>query len=305
MPVTPNNSIIPFIFFGNYFYGFCTIGLSIEASLQQRTPLPAWLFYVLIFTATVFYYTKAYVTESTAATSNVRTLWYIRNRRLVKRSQVLMIGVFAMGVIWVTVAYWQQIWHMPWLHWALLFVFPAVAGLYYGIDTRLIGNYNLRQVGWLKPFVIGFTWAGMVTIYPILFYKLSKGESYEPSLISTFLFIKNFMFVTVLCIMFDIKDYAMDYNQQLKTFVVNTGLRKTIFYIIIPLCALGLGSFWYYGFTHQFSLMKIALNTVPFVLLIIVAYSLHNRRSILYYLTIIDGLMLVKAICGSVAMIYF
>jgi hypothetical protein len=36
-----------------------------------------------------------------------------------------------------------------------------------------------------------------------------------------------------------------------------------------------------------------------------VAYSLSRRRPIIYYLVIIDGLMLVKAICGSVAMIWF
>ncbi len=157
----------------------------------------------------------------------------------------------------------------------------------------------------LKPFVIGFIWAGLVTVYPVLFHQAVKGLDYIPTAIGSLLFLKNFMFVTVLCIMFDIKDYAMDYNQQIKTFVVNNGLRKTIFYIIIPLCIIGLGVFLAYGTTHQFSLMKILLNTIPFVLLIIVAYSMHSRRSILYYLGVIDGLMLVKAVCGSIAMIYF
>jgi 4-hydroxybenzoate polyprenyltransferase len=180
-----------------------------------------------------------------------------------------------------------------------------VAALYYGINNKNFGRFNLRKVGWLKPFVIGFTWAGFVTIYPALLYNIERSAEYIPSIRTVLLFIKNFMFVSVLCILFDIKDYATDANHQLKTFVVKVGLRKTIFYIIIPLSAIGLGSFLVYAAIQQFSIPKMLLNTIPFILLITVAYSLSRRKSILYYLIIIDGLMLVKAICGSIAMICF
>lgn len=104
--------------------------------------------------------------------------------------------------------------------------------------------------------------------------------------------------------MFDIKDYAADHNRQLKTFVVKAGLRKTIFMILIPLCLLGLTSFIFYGIIRQFSLLKISLNVIPFIALIAVAYSMHRRKSIFYYLIVIDGLMLVKAVCGITAMTF-
>ena len=190
------------------------------------------------------------------------------------------------------------------LQWALILIFPLVAIFYYGLNTRL-GKYNIRSIGWLKPFTIGFIWAGLVTVYPVIFYDLIHKSNYSLNPIGIFLFIKNFMFVSVLCIMFDIKDYAMDYNAQLKTFVVKIGLRRTIFQIIIPLCIIGLASFLFYGIQRNFHWMKLLLNVIPFILLIVVAYSLHNRRSVLYYLIIIDGLMLVKAICGSLGMIFF
>jgi len=161
------------------------------------------------------------------------------------------------------------------------------------------------RIGWLKPFFIGFTWAGFVTIYPVLLYNIEELRDFDPEFRNWLLFVKNFMFVSVLCILFDIKDYATDANKELKTFVVKTGLRKTIFYIIIPLSAVGLGAFMLYATSHHFSLFKILLNTIPFILLIAVAYSLSRRRPIIYYLAIIDGLMLVKAICGSIAMVWF
>jgi 4-hydroxybenzoate polyprenyltransferase len=113
------------------------------------------------------------------------------------------------------------------------------------------------------------------------------------------------MYITMLCIMFDIKDYAADHNSQLKTFVVTYGLRKTIFFIIIPLSAVGLGTFVTYAFLRDFSWERILINIAPFILLIIVAYSMQRRKSILYYLAIIDGLMLVKAICGIIGITLF
>jgi hypothetical protein len=98
--------------------------------------------------------------------------------------------------------------------------------------------------------------------------------------------------------MFDIKDYAADYNHRIKTFVVQMGLRKTIYYILMPLCVLGLFSYILFVTIHHFPFTRIVFNTVPFLLLLLVAYSLQRRKPILYYLAVIDGLMLVKAGCG-------
>jgi 4-hydroxybenzoate polyprenyltransferase len=135
-------------------------------------------------------------------------------------------------------------------------------------------------------------------VYPLLFHQVETGNMYPLSFLSFWFFAKNWMFITVLCIMFDIKDYAADYNRRIKTFVVQAGLRKTIFYIIIPLCLLGFISYIIFVSIHHFPLTRILFNCVPFILLIIVAYSLHRRKPILYYLAVIDGLMLVKAACG-------
>jgi hypothetical protein len=305
MRLPSNSAFIKFIFFGNYFYGLCAVALSIEASLQQQYPLNSLLYYTIVFCATTIYYTKAYITEVTADTSNKRSLWYVQFRRFVFFSQILFTIITAAGSIVFLRKNWFSITHLSLLNWALIVVFPAVAALYYGVNSKRLKRYNLRNTGWLKPFVIGFAWAGAVTIYPVLFYSIDQGLVFIPTLVGIFLFVKNFMFITVLCIMFDIKDYAVDYNHHLKTFVVKMGLRKTIFYIIIPLCIIGLGSFVLYAVARHFHIMKILINTLPFIALISVAYSLHRRKSILYYLIIIDGLMLVKAICGTIAMTFF
>jgi len=185
-----------------------------------------------------------------------------------------------------------------------LLVFPAIAILYYGINF-LSRKYNIRRIGWLKPFIIGFTWAGLVTVYPVLFYCIINDQDYQLTWVGVLLFLKNLMFVAVLCIMFDIKDYASDCLYSLKTFVVNHGLRKTIFRILLPLSVVGLVIFVWYALEHQFHEMRILLNIVPFILLLVVGYSLRKRRSLLYYLSVVDGLMFAKAICGTIAITYF
>jgi hypothetical protein len=293
-----------FIFYSNYFYGLCAVALSVEAALQQRYPLNGILYFGIVFITTVLYYSYPYIRKCTIISSNPRTNWYTRNYKLMWWQQVIITIILLLSLILFLCLHWKAVMAMTIRQWSLVLVFPFVAALYYGINA-LHGRYNLRKVGWLKPFIIGFTWAGLVTVYPVLFYDIIHQQEYLINWIVILLFVKNFMFVTVLCIMFDIKDYAADYLSRVRTFVVKLGLRRTIFYILVPLSLIGLASFIYYAVTHHFNYIRVLLNVIPFILLITVAWSLRRRRSILYYLIVVDGLMLIKAVCGTIAISFF
>lgn len=280
--------------------------LSIEASLQQEFPLNDPYYYIIAFLLTVVYYTKAYMGSGTVAVTgnNPRTNWYIAHRRWIRYSQLIFLNACVIAGVIFLFSHANAVAGASVTEIALALVFPVAGILYYGIDNNVFPGYNLRSIGWLKPFLIGFVWGGLVTVYPVLYYCITHDIPFQPTLFGSLLFVKNFMFVTVLGIMFDIKDYATDSNRRLKTFVVRAGLRRTIFSIIIPLSIIGLGTFLTYAFTHGFSTGKILLNCIPFILLVTVAWSMYRRKSILFYLVIIDGLMLVKAICGILAMTY-
>ncbi len=270
--------------------------------LQQHVPLNDWYYFLAVFCCTVVYYSHAYITERPVNSRNQRTLWYNHSKKLVLTSQVTLTLIVICILFYFVQQHWRDILQISWKEILLLVIFPMLGLLYYGVSGT---RYSLRKIGWLKPFVIGFAWAGLVTFYPVIYHNLSHHLPYEFTVIGGLLFLKNFMFISVLCIMFDIKDYASDAGLHLNTFVVKVGLRRTIFFIIIPLCIVGLGTFVVYGASRDFHPVKIILNVLPFVLLLITAYSLHVRRSLLYYLIIVDGLMLVKGICGSIAMVYF
>jgi len=295
------SSFIKLLFYGNYFYGICAIALSVEAAVQQKIPLNNFTYFILLFCITVVYYTKAYLTNNSGYPSNERDLWYSKNKTQIKISQIILIIISMLTFFILLSKNIESVKNLNSISFVLFLIFPVISVLYYGIGTK----FNLRNIGWMKPFVIGFAWAGIVTVYPAIFYSLENQIEYKPDLVGILLFLKNFMFISVLCIMFDVKDYATDSNQKLNTFVVKAGLRKTIFFIIIPLCLIGLTTFIIFALTKNFHPLKITLNVIPFLLLIMAGLSLKERKNLMYYLIYIDGLMLVKGICGTLAMTYF
>jgi 1,4-dihydroxy-2-naphthoate octaprenyltransferase len=175
--------------------------------------------------------------------------------------------------------------------------------LYY-FDTKKYPYLNLRSYGLLKPFVIGCIWAGVGVYAPYLYLKLSQQQHVSMSHLPI-LFVSNALYITVIAVMFDIKDFESDANKQMKTLVVRMGLTKTINWFVVPLGALILMATLRYSYLHQFTGYQILLNTIPLILLISVSYQMHQRKSILYYLAIIDGLIVVKAACGLIATLLF
>lgn len=293
------NRIVSFVFFANYFVGLLAVALSMETAFQLNLPLNSAAYYILLFSATVVYYSWAYSGPvGTTASVNPRTEWYRIHHRFVMRSQLVLVLLCICLGLYFLIKDFNKISVLPLYYWLLLSTVPLAAILYYGLLPKTFISFNLRKTGWLKAFVIGFVWAGCVNLFPITMIRVEHGISIHEPFVMLWLFMKNWMFCTVNAIMFDMKDYEDDANIELKTFAVRMGLKNTVFYVLVPLLLIGLFSFLTFAVYRHFSLLTILLNLVPFVCLLIVAFSLQRPRKILYYLIVIDGLLLVKAICG-------
>ncbi|KQS31372.1 UbiA family prenyltransferase [Dyadobacter sp. Leaf189] len=288
-----------FIFFANYFVGALAVALSLETIFQLDLPFNSIPYYILIFCATVFYYTIAYSTApSSSFSNNPRTEWYRTHYHFIRGSQIVLFTICTGLAVWFLVKDFSKLWHLPLLNWLVLMAVPLAALLYYGLLPKSVISFNLRNTGWLKAFVIGFVWAGFVNIFPITMLKIEQGVSVQEPIFMFWLFVKNWMFCTVNAIMFDMKDYADDANIQLKTFAVRFGLRKTILYVLVPLLLVGLVSYLTFALFRHLGTPTILFNLLPFVSLLAVAFTLQKPKSVLFYLIVIDGLLLVKAICG-------
>ena len=189
------------------------------------------------------------------------------------------------------------------LSWVILVIFILLALGYYKSLYPHWGSWGLRGNGLIKPLIIGLVWAGMVSFTPVIFFDLSlPGTDQSLKSLTWLLFIKNWLFISILCMLFDFKDYATDANQQLKTWVVKFGIRKTLYWIILPMSILSMTGYWLFALNQSFNAYRILFNSIPYLLLITVSALMYQRKSILYYLAIIDGLMLAKAICGIIGM---
>jgi len=295
--------ILKFIFFGNYFVGLLAVALTIEATVQLNVPFNSLTYYVLLFLAPIVYYTYAYMGASKGPhPENPRTAWYADHSRFIYWSQLIFCSICCGIVVCMANNDYPAILNLPLQYWIIVGVVIGAAILYYGLVPLVFFNLNLRNTGWLKPFIIGFIWAATANLLPLIMLRIESGTDTTESIFWFFLFIKNFMFCTVNAIMFDMKDYAIDSNRQLKTFVVRIGLKKTIFYVLIPLLVTGVLSLSTFAYIMHFSVLRYLINLIPFVLTGLVAYSMNKRKKIFYYLIVIDGLILVKALCGILAM---
>lgn len=286
-------------FFSNYFLGVLAISLSVETCYQLGLPLNSFAWYLLLFSAVTIYYTYAYLHASTPAKySNPRTEWYILHHNIVLKSQMALGLLATFSVIALTAANFSRIALVPTIGWFFIGLALLAAGSYYGKLSFL----NLRQSTLAKPLTIGFCWGVAVSIVPVMVLYLERGIQQVPLLLTGWLFFKNWMFCSVNAILFDVKDYADDSNQQLKTFVVKFGIRATVTFIILPMITLGALSFLLFALYRDFSIYQILINLIPFVLTYYLAISMTQRkRSILYYLILIDGMLFVKAVCGILA----
>ncbi len=293
--------IVPHFFYSNYFIGCCVVALSIESNLLLGLSLNHPLYYLFIFAASVFYYTQAYTAENNSEPINERAKWYIDWQKAIQISQS-MLGILSIATALILItSFIRPLLSLNLFAFFCCMVFPIIAILYYGSISPTHSTHILRNIGWLKPFVIGFVWTGVVVFYPMIFHSIETSTRFQISTNTYWLFLNNFLFITVLCILFDIKDHIADHNSQIKTFVVQFGLKKTGYFILFPMILLGYLCGVLFFINAAFSMVHVLINTIPFVLLIMVTWSMQRKQTILYYLAIIDGLMLVKAVCGIIS----
>jgi len=286
-------------FYGNFFAGICAVSLCMETSIQHHLPLNSWLFYLIVFCGTVYYYTFIYIRSlPLTLVNNDRVRWYKSHQQFTHYAHLANTLVLFIAAIYFLYTYTHAFLQLSVWKYVLILLFPLVS-FAYTFNVLPLPAKKLRGIGWLKPFVIGFVWSGFVSVYPIIFHELETNTTQiAAALPSVWLWLKNLMFISTLCIMFDIKDYDNDLRNKLNTYPVLFGINNTIRFLIVPLVVLGIFSFFMFTFSHHFPYIKILFNAIPYLLLIITAYQLKQQRSIIYYLSVIDGLMLVKAICG-------
>lgn len=297
-----SNRFVESIFFSNFFLILLSIALNVETTVKIGLPFNSPEYYIFISSLTVLFYLYAYrISKKINYSINPRTQFYINHRKIVKIITIFLVVIcFISGLILgfkslpnLAIISWK---------WILVLIFTGILTIGY-YDLKL--GISLRKTMWLKPFLIGWTWAITTVFFPVLFLMLENGTHFNLDAKFYFLFSQTFMYCVVNAILFDLKDYEDDSNKNLKTFVVKYGYHFTLNRIILPLIFLGFLSFLIFGICYGLAWHRILFMLFPILALAIFAFKLNRPRPILYYLIAIDGMIFFKAICGILSVLLF
>ena len=299
-------NILPLIFYGNLFYGLCAIVLCLETNLQHSLPPNGPHFYFLTFSITVLYYSRIYFKTRLLTTNDKRSLWYTKYQNIIRPALIVLLVLVLIDAIVVIIKFRNSAGNAPLTDWMLLLLIPLVGFFYTFKQFPFWQIKQLRAIGWLKPFFIGFAWSGLVTVYPIFFRQLQSGIDREQFMLSSGLFwLQNFLFISALAIVFDVKDYTSDIRYGLKTYPALLGIQKTLGLVVLPITLLSLAVLFLHQQQMHLSFKQSLVQTIPYVLLLTTIPFIAQQRSIVFYLAYIDGLMLIKGLCGMISILFF
>lgn len=290
-------------FYGNIFYGLCTVALCIETNLRLGIALNNIRFYILIFLATIVYYSRIYYRSSKHINPDDRSNWYRENRAAIKAALIICGIVITAILLLILYKKRNSLGLLDASNLLLLLLFPLFGVMY---SFRIFRVRKLRHFGWLKPFIIGLVWSGVVTVFPLVLWQLNYGQKLKQTVLPTgFLWLQNFLFISILAIVFDIKDCNSDRKLRLNTYPALWGINNTICYFIVPLTLLCLACLAVFNYWYGIPLLLTIVQSIPCLVLLIMSKSLSKQRHLLFYLAAIDGLMFLKAVAGITSILFF
>ncbi|MBK9505813.1 MAG: UbiA family prenyltransferase [Bacteroidetes bacterium] len=110
--------------------------------------------------------------------------------------------------------------------------------------------FRLRQIPYLKIFLISFVWATVTILLPVI----HSEKAYNNFHILTMI-IERFLFVFAITIPFDIRDMNADSQTELKTIPLLIGEKRSIYASIIVLVLFFAVSIIHYSITNQWFIL--------------------------------------------------
>lgn len=143
--------------------------------------------------------------------------------------------------------------------------------------------FNLRKCGYIKPLIISLIWVISCTVVPLI-------ENHMLNWNSAWFIFSQFCFISVLCILFDIKDMTDDYLNGIDTYANRFGVMGTKWICVVFSIAMGVS---FYVFRQSQDLVPELIITA---LTIFTVFITSEKKHRFYYYLWVDGLLLLQAI---------
>ena len=168
----------------------------------------------------------------------------------------------------------------------------VLSGILFGLYLLPILPFKelkwVRKVFFFKTILLAFTWTIVTTLIPLQVAIWSMGS------LAGLIFIGRFLFMLLLCIIFDNRDVAVDKIRGLQSLA--TAFNPIVLHFLIAFIFMGYCSINYFikGYGVKTD-QVIALDLIGLVSLIMYVVSLQKRGYFFYYFGV-DGLMFFSAL---------
>ncbi|MEO6732160.1 MAG: hypothetical protein ABIN01_13165 [Ferruginibacter sp.] len=152
-----------------------------------------------------------------------------------------------------------------------------------------------RKAGFMKTILLAFTWAIVTTLIPlqISFLQMDKAE--------VLIFMNRFLFMLMLCIIFDKRDAAIDKIRGLQSLA--TGIKPSLLHYLIAIIFISYLYVSYLLSAHGVRLPEVAALMVAGLATVFVYISSLKKRGYFFYYFLVDGLMCLSTLLTSLATI--
>lgn len=271
-----------FILSHSIFIAFCAVAMAFQTSLLLNLSLSIYL-YGFIFFATLCSYNFYWILSKASFTQS-NAFYLLLKKQIIG---LLILFLSAIGLIFCLIKKPLPI--------ELIFTSVLLTCLYALPLLPLPAFYFIRRAGFLKTVLLAFTWAYVTVFIPLQkTYLVLTGADY-------FIFTRRFLFMLMLCIIFDNRDKAVDKIRGLHSLA--TDLKPAHLKIIIGLIFIILFGtnflYSYYGITFY---QSIALHISTVTLLAVYFFS-TKKQGYLFYYFFVDGMMLFSALATYIASI--
>jgi len=206
-----------FILFGSIFIACCTVAFCIQTNLVMGLPLNHFGFYVFVFGATLTHYNLHYVSKKIAVENSERFNWTLSH---IKTHYGLIVAGVIMIIYSLTTFKLQ--------HFFILILLGAIAVLYSFPVMPIKSGKRIKDFGILKITTLTLLWTLVTVWFPV------NQMDFDKQLFA-FIFIRRFLFMFILCLLFDIRDAPVDRSQNIRTLAVWLGDKRayTLCYMLL------------------------------------------------------------------------
>ncbi len=255
--------------YGNVFIAFCA--LSQVLLTYHLFPIPvnfdnnSYLLFVLLCTYLQYNVQRGYYVVNQSNVTSTRSQWTLKHKK------VMLYSICASLIVVLFLCN-----KLSYLSIGIMVGAEIISTLYY------LQPFNLRRHGYIKPFLISFVWVISCSLVPLIENDLLTAHS-------VWFLASQFVFISVLCMLFDIKDNEADYLAGVNTYANRFGENVTKA-ICASLILIGFTCFYFFNSSANYTVASVVLRVL---LLGTIVFTKDKRHSFYYYLWV-DGLLIIQ-----------